>query len=79
MILTTLIDTWGPPGNPYEGGPQCDGNWNGDGSGGSGSGGNNQDGGNGQVAPYDNSAVEWHQPTHFMAAGIALLLLALML
>ncbi|ETN42039.1 uncharacterized protein HMPREF1541_03978 [Cyphellophora europaea CBS 101466] len=71
--------TWGPSGNPYEGGPECDGNWNGDGSGSGGGTGSGQNDGNGQVAPYDSSATTWPQREFNLALGIGLLLIAVML
>jgi hypothetical protein len=85
-MLIARSDTWGPSGSPYEGGPQCDGNWNGDGSNGQGGGNNGNNGNNGQggngggtVTPFDGLASTWRQPKSYLTIGLALLLVALVL
>jgi hypothetical protein len=75
-----LIDTYGPQGNPYEGGPQCDGNWNGGGGNGGGANGNgngNSNGnGNGQVAVLNGESSRLQIS---FALGAVLLVLAALL
>lgn len=83
--MVSWLDTWGPSGNPYEGGPECNGgsSGSGSGSGGSGSGsggsGSGSGSGGGTVVVYQGVGTKsvllsW---SSFLAVGSLVVLLVL--